>query len=140
MTAYAQQNTRLKIALRSNGVFSVASGLGLAALHNSIASLTGIPFPVEIMAIGISLILFGSVLFAITRNAEQKPSPSIVWAIILGDFSWVVCSILGLALWGSTISDTGIWAVTAVAIVVCGFSTGQTVYLVQRQKALKDHR
>lgn len=126
---------RLRIALRSNGAFSLTSGSSLAVFSESIASTMGIPFPVQIQVIGIGLVAFGSSLFVIARSAIQTPSATLVWPIIVGDTSWVAFSILGLAIWGSAITSAGAIAILAIASIVALFAALQTTFLLQQQRS-----
>ncbi len=113
---------QLRIALRANATFSIATGLfGVVAAGRVVDILgTGNELLVRLIAIGL-LGFAGFVLYVSTRSVDELRAEALL--ISAGDFVWVLASVVLIAL---GLFSTG-GAVTAglIALVVLGFASSQ---------------
>jgi len=117
----------LKKALIANSVFSLVSGLALAALPQVFADLMGISPTWLVRLVGVGVFLFGlDVGWTATRPTLSRVRATLV---CLMDASWVAGSAVLLVIWGSVLSGAGQVIVAAVAVAVGSFMVAQLIGL-----------
>ena len=103
----------LKNVLLLNAASSGVTGLILAALPGTVASLFEVTQTFPFVAVGLFLVFFaGLVFYAATRQVVNRP---LIRFIVLLDFLWVVSSILIVSLQPLVISFLGYSLISAVA-------------------------
>ena len=113
----------LRLALRANGAFSLATGLLLLAGRAPIAALMGLSDSGPLMFLGLNLIIFAGGLFWI---AARRPISRRLAAVVIAlDLLWVGGSALLLASGSLTLTPIGVWLVVGVAAVVAGLAVAQ---------------
>lgn len=111
----------LRIALRCNAIFSMVSGLLLIILNRSIVHLLGLAEQNSLVSIGISLLVFGGVLFLGARKSNLNVTQARV--VVVMDLAWVLGSYILVFL--APFSSPGKWLVAIVAEFVLAFAIAQ---------------
>ncbi|MEO0987092.1 MAG: SRPBCC family protein [Cyanobacteria bacterium J06639_14] len=113
----------LRIALLSNAVFSVVCGLLMLVCPGFIGSLLGPQIDLLWRLLGLGLLIFAADL------VHQATRPRLLtWRALyasVGDFLWVIGSAVGLLLFSSQFSLTGVVMVLVIAGVVWVFGYWQ---------------
>lgn len=135
-TKISGAGVRLRWVMRANAVFSSASGLCLLLFASGVGHLTGIEGPLWIRLVGLGLLGFAGLLFAVTRSGIPGPGRALMAGVIAGDLLWVLASAAALAAWGNRLTEAGRVAIAAVAVVVLLFALGQSYYLWLRERGL----
>lgn len=103
----------LKNVLLLNAVSSGVTGLILAALSGTVASLFEVTQALPFLSVGLFLVFFAVLVFyAATRQVVNSP---LVWSIVLLDSLWVVSSLLIVSLQLFVISFLGYLLISGVA-------------------------
>lgn len=118
--------SKLEKILKINAIFSILCAIDMLIFTDLIANFMGLNHPIILMIIAPGLILFGSYVFWLSRNLpNQKQVESVIWM----DRSWVIGSIILLAVANTSLSYAGITLVAAVAVIVAAFAETQNKYL-----------
>ena len=113
----------LRLALRGNATFSVASGLTCGLAAGPVAAAMGIPEPGVLTGLGLQLCIFAALLYWLASRPEVA-----VWlavGVVLADVLWVVGTI-PLVVSGA-LTATGNAVALAIAAVVATFAVLQTL-------------
>ena len=110
----------LKNALLVNAVSSGATGLGLIIFAAPIAILFGISESTPVMEVGFFLVAFSILVFREARRTIHNLK--MVKLIIALDISWVLVSLLVVALQLFHLTPLGYFAIGAVALWVAGMA------------------
>jgi hypothetical protein len=116
-------NRPLRVALFVNAVFSVTCALLLLTLPEFMGDLLDIQAPLILRLVGVGLLIFSVDLIHQTTQLRLA-----TWRALyasMGDFLWVIVSVLGLLLFPRLVSVTGVVIVTVVALVVFAFGIWQ---------------
>lgn len=121
----------LRTALGSNAVFSSASGLLMITVPSRVAAWLGLETapPWLLPLLGVGLIGFAADL---THQATRSRMAS--WRALyasMGDFLWVVASIILLIFWHTIFSITGMGLIIGVALVVGGLGCWQVAGILK---------
>lgn len=111
----------LKKALTGNAVFSVISGVGILIANRWLVKFLGLPDKVSLALLGISLVVYATLLWLSARKAKIKITGA--WVAIAMDLVWVVGSYALIAV--VPFSVGGKWAVALVAELVLAFAVLQ---------------
>lgn len=114
--------TLLRTALRLNALFSLTTGLILLFGAFPVSDWLGIPAWVAIV-VGVGLVPFAVMVW----RASGRLDPAEVTSIVVADIVWVVASAIFVVGWSHLLSDAGLKATVAVAVVVGGFALAQWV-------------
>ncbi len=109
----------LRLVVRANAVFSVASGTLLAAAAGPLASHLGQVPPAVLTGVGVSVVAYGAGLALLARR-PLRPATGLVLAAL--DAVWVAGTALILPWWGDRFTLGGALLMTAIAAVVAGFA------------------
>jgi hypothetical protein len=113
----------LRIALLTNAVFSATCGLVVLAKPVFAGIFLGLHAPLLLRLLGVGLLLFSIDL------VHQATRPRLAtWRALyasVGDFLWVITSVLGLLLFSNLFSLTGVVLVLVIAGVVLSFGCWQ---------------
>ncbi|MCH6257957.1 hypothetical protein MLD52_15465 [Puniceicoccaceae bacterium K14] len=115
MKAKTVVSGKLRRAIRANAVFSSVSGIVFIGFAGWLASFTGIISELIIRVVGIGLVGFAAYLFLLTKVKEGIFEPAKVWSVVVGDYLWVLGSLVGLALWHGALTSEGLYLVSAIA-------------------------
>jgi len=113
----------LRTALLGNAVFSSICGLLMLAQLGFVETLLGIQAPLLLRLLG-----FGLLLFAVDLLHQTTQPRLATWRALyasVGDFLWVIISVVGLLLFSNLLSPTGVKVVLIVAGVVLIFGCWQ---------------
>jgi Polyketide cyclase / dehydrase and lipid transport len=116
-------NRPLRVALFINAVFSATCALLLLTLPELVGDLLGLQIPFILRLVGVGLLFFSVDL---VHQATQLWLTT--WRVLyasIGDFLWVIGSMLGLLLFPRLFSVTGVAIVIVVALVVFAFGIWQ---------------
>ena len=117
----------LRIALRSNAVFSSLSGVLFVAASVPVANYVGGIRPLDVLSIGLCLLGFaGLLVWLATRNPVPR---TWVLAVIAMDAAWVVGT--GLVCLVDLLSTQGKIAALGVAVVVAVLAALQWIGLAR---------
>lgn len=112
--------TSLRNVLLINAVSSGATGIGLVALAETVASLLGTTAAGAVMGVGIFLVVFAA---GVLNEARQRTTRlTHVYIIIALDILWVLGSIAIVLLQLFQLSAIGYSAITAVALWVAAMA------------------
>ncbi len=111
--------TLLRRALLLDAYASGAMGAVMALASGLVARLLNLP-PSLVLAIGIFLIGFAAFLLLLARQA--RPSPALVWLVIVGNAGWVIASIALLFTDLIAPNTLGIVVIVAQALAVAVFT------------------
>jgi len=106
----------LKIALRTNAIFSFLCAVLILFFTSQIADLLG-KVPIY-MLISLAIALIGFVVMILYVSEKQKLSVKQAKIITIMDFSWVIGSIILVSLGSQWFSITGIIVILVVAAIV----------------------
>ena len=120
-----QKSSLLRKALMSNAVFSALSGSLITIAAPWLSERMGIPQPMILRVVGISLLGFAAALLwnATRHEIDRKQA----WAAVGLDFTWVLGSAVLVSL--QLLTTSGNWAVVAVADVVLLLALAQALGL-----------
>lgn len=121
----------LRRTLFCNAIFSLISGIIMLAAAGHLANLLGEVPPLVISLTGGALIVFALWLLFLTR-ATKIPAIDI-WSVIIGDLGWVLASAILMLAFTDIFTESGLWIVGGVAVVVLTFADLQ--YFGLRQSA-----
>ena len=113
----------LRTALFANAVFSAACALLLLIWPAFVGDLLGIQTPLILRLLG-----FGLLIFSVDLVHQAMRPRLVTWRALyasVGDFLWVIGSVLGLLLFPGLFSVTGVVVALAVAGVVLAFGVWQ---------------
>jgi hypothetical protein len=110
----------LKNVLIVNALSSGATGLGLVAFATPLAVLFGIEKSTPVLEVGIFLVGFAILVFR--ESQRTMHNPKIVKLIIALDISWVLVSLVIVALQLFSLTPLGYIAIGAVALWVAGMA------------------
>ena len=108
----------LKRALTSNAVFSVLSGVVILSANRWLVKFLGLPGKVSLAILGISLIVFATLLWLNARRPKIKITDA--WVAVIMDVIWVVGSYVLIFI--VPFSVGGKWVVALVAELVLAFA------------------
>jgi hypothetical protein len=111
----------LRRALLANASFSTISGLVLVFAQRWVVRLLGLPETINLIALGISLLVFAAVLVLFARKKPIKLLDA--WIAVILDAVWVIGSYP--LLFVVPFSTSGKWVVGIVAEVVMAFGLMQ---------------
>jgi len=120
----------LRQALLLDAFASGTMGLAMTAASGPIAGLLDLPMPF-VLYIGIFLIAFALFLLALTR--QERPAPSLVWLVIVGNAGWVVASIA--ILFTDLIAPNTLGAIVIVAQAAAVALFAELEFIGQRRRA-----
>lgn len=126
MTDNATDNTKtLKTALIGNATFSTLSAAIFLLFTQDVAALIGLKsMPELVIAVGVGLLGFMAyIVLTISKLPDAVPMTK---SIILGDWGWVLASVIVLAVFANAIPGPGLFAIAFVAAIVAGFALWQT--------------
>ena len=130
-SAYFEHKSLLHKVLRLNAAFSGLFGLVFILIPAKVSGMFGLSNELAITITGALLIGWEIFVFQLVR--QHQISLAGVWAIILGDLTWVLGSIaLLLGRW-LPLTNTGFWFVAIIADIVLLFAILQYIGL-RRQK------
>lgn len=109
----------LYIALRANAVFSLINGLILTLFPFQVALWIGYSSPLLYQIIGVGLVLFG--LHLIFLSCKKNMPKLEVYLVSFGDFAWVLATAVLLLLKANLFSQSGIYILTGIGLVVLIF-------------------
>jgi hypothetical protein len=110
----------LKNVLLINGISSGATGLGLVLFATPIAELFGTSSHQAMWFVGGFLLSFATLV--LVEGLKDVPNMKMVRLIIVLDISWVIASVLVVALQLFKLSSIGYLAIGAVAIWVAAMA------------------
>lgn len=113
----------LRMALRSNAIFSAISGCVFVVASGPLSQWIGPQQPALIVAIGVSLLVFAVSLFATSRRETMNLMEA--WTAVSLDTAWVIGS--GIVIFSGVLSTQGNWAVAIIADIVMVFAVLQCV-------------
>lgn len=113
----------LRLALRTNAVFSSACGLALTLFPGRLGTALGIPFPLFLRLVGFALFAFAFGLVCNAARAEVRRAEARLASFL--DLGWVLGSALVLALRPVPLTGLGVSAILVVAVVVLACSALQ---------------
>ncbi|MGF1571005.1 MAG: SRPBCC family protein [Nodosilinea sp.] len=117
-------NTRpLRIALLANAAFSATCGLLMLAKPVFVGILLGVHAPLLLRLLGVGLLLFSIDLVHQTTRPRLATWRALYASV--GDFLWVITSVLGLLLFSNLFSLAGVSLVLIIAGVVLAFGCWQ---------------
>lgn len=116
-----EQQQLLRRALLANASFSTISGLVLVFAQRGVVRLLGLPETVNLIALGISLLVFAAILVLFARKNPIKLLDA--WIAVILDAVWVIGSYP--LLFVVPFSTSGKWVVGIVAEVVMVFALMQ---------------
>ena len=108
----------LRRALLANASFSTLSGLVLVFAQRGVVRLLGLPETINLIALGISLLVFAAILMLFARKKPIKLLDA--WIAVILDAVWVIGSYP--LLFVVPFSTSGKWVVGIVAEVVMVFA------------------
>jgi hypothetical protein len=111
----------LKKALTGNAVFSVISGVAILIANRWLVKFLGLPDKVSLGLLGISLVVYATLLWLSARKAKIKITGA--WVAIVMDVVWVVASYALIVV--VPFSVGGKWVVALVAELVLAFAVLQ---------------
>jgi hypothetical protein len=111
----------LRKALLANASFSTISGLVLVFAQRGAVRLLGLPETINLIALGISLLVFAAILVLFARKNPIKLLDA--WIAVILDAVWVIGSYP--LLFVVPFSTSGKWVVGIVAEVVMAFALMQ---------------
>jgi len=123
----------LRLALRANGAFSLASAALLLARSGAVVAFLGILTPPEALTTGALLAFFGAVLLLLSTRALVPPR--VVVAIIVMDVLWTPGTVWILWLPRLPLTNPGRIAIAGVAAVVLCFAYLQATGLRRTSRA-----
>jgi hypothetical protein len=113
-----EQQQLLRRALLANASFSTISGLVLVLAERGVVRLLGLPETINLIALGISLLVFAAILMLFARKKPIKLLDA--WIAVILDAVWVIGSYPLLLV--VPFSTSGKWVVGIVAEVVMVFA------------------
>jgi hypothetical protein len=116
--ASKERQQLLRRALLANSSFSTISGLALVFAEKEIVRLLGLPDTVSLVPLGISLLVFASILAIFARKKPIKLLDA--WIAVVMDAAWVIGSYP--LLFVAPFSTGGKWIVGIVAEVIMVFA------------------
>src|SRR5262249_11866513 len=110
------QSNLLRLALRADAIFCIATGaIGLVAAQ-SLSAILGIQPPLALSILGMLVILYGAFL---CYAAVQAPiSRRIAVAAMVLDAIWVIDSVVLLVAGWLPLTSAGMWTIGLLAVVV----------------------
>jgi hypothetical protein len=111
----------LRRALLANASFSTLSGLVLVFAQRGVVRLLGLPETINLIALGVSLLVFAAILVLFARKEPIKLLDA--WIAVILDAVWVIGSYP--LLFVVPFSTSGKWVVGIVAEVVMVFALMQ---------------
>ena len=111
-----QPASLLRIALKGNATFSIASGVVLVMAAPALARIMGIPWPLALTVTGVILLPFGLLLWRLA--ATQELAPTVGWIAVVLDVLWVVGSVALLLGGWLPLTAAGKWIVALLAEAV----------------------
>jgi len=121
----------LKQALTSNAVFPVLSGVVILSANRWLVKFLGLPDKVSLAILGISLIVFATLLWLNARRPRIKITDA--WVAVIMDMIWVVGSYA--LIFVVPFSVGGKWVVALVAELVLAFAILQWLALRRVRKS-----
>lgn len=115
----------LRFALVFNSIFSLITGVTLAAQSGTVSRLFGVDANVVFTSLGFSLIAFSVAVFTVSRQKPIQPLPVLI--IIVLDIVWVFSSIVLLLSNPFEFTQTGNMLVAVVALIVLIVAILQTI-------------
>jgi hypothetical protein len=114
--------TRLRNLLRSNALFSTATGLVAAVAAGPVAELLGVDQVWVVRVLGGGLVAFAGLVFVVSglRTSLLRPATLIV---SIGDLAWVAGTLATFAL--GWLSTSGVVVMGATGVVVLGLGLAQ---------------
>lgn len=125
-TTMKTRETKLKMTLKANALFSLISGLTLLIFSETIAFLMNLNSNLPLTIIGVGLLLFVMLILFVTY--QKSINLKLVKSIIIQDILWVIGSIILLIAHPFGISLEGNIAILIVAIIVLYFAIKQRKY------------
>ena len=117
------KNTLFFHAIAANAIFSTVCGLVMILAPERIAIWLGLERTADILATGIFLLGFAA--FLLVARLRGKLNFKLAWAVVVGDLSWVIFSLVLVTGFASSFSTLGIWLIVDVAITVGVFAALQ---------------
>lgn len=119
-------NTKtLKRALTGNAIFSTVSAAIFLLFTQDVAALIGLKSMPELV-IAVAVGLLGFMTFIVLTITKLPDAEAMTKSIILGDWGWVLASVVILAFFPNAIPGPGLFAIAFVAAIVAGFALWQT--------------
>jgi hypothetical protein len=106
----------LRLALRADALFCVATGAISLVAAQPLAALLGVPSSAALGILGAIVVLYGAFLFY--TAAQAQISRRIVIAAIVLDLIWVIDSAILLVSGWLPLTSTGMWTVGLLAVAV----------------------
>ena len=113
----------LRAALLANAIFSASCALGMLFAPTWVGDRLGIQITMILQLIGVGL-----VVFAVDLVHKATRSRITTWRALYAstaDFQWVLATIVGGVLFAENLSDSGLFTVSAVAVIVFAFGVWQ---------------
>ena len=120
-------NKKLSFVLKTNAIFSILNGVGMLFFHNQIANFMGIGYPKILLVVGITLLLFGALVYK--TGSDNIISKKMVKFIIVQDWLWVIGSILLIITQAFGINRIGFILIGVVAVIVADFAFFQQRFM-----------
>lgn len=114
--------TRLRNLLRSNALFSTATGLVAVVAGGPAADVLGVDQVWVVRALGGSLVAFAGVVFAVSGARTSLLRPASL-GVSIGDLGWVAGTLAVFAL--GWLSTSGVVAMGATGLIVLGLGLAQ---------------
>ncbi len=124
MTTITKSQTSLLFnALLANAIFSSICGGVMSLAPGTVVNWLDGARVADIQSLGFGLLLFAGWLIFISLRRSIKTLEA--WAIVIGDFVWVLSSMLLLATQSHQFSTLGIILIADVAVIVLVFALFQ---------------
>ena len=128
-----QKDNFLRRALQANALFSLVTGAAFVVASGSIARFIGADIPgTLVFVVGLGLLPFGYMVYRLT--AQTAVSSKAARTVTIMDISWVIGSILLLAIAWSLFTAAGRWFIGLQAEAVATFALLQMIGLRRLQK------
>lgn len=119
----------LRLALLTNALFSLGTGLWLAAAPAEVGAWLGIDALSALRGLGAILVAFAVSL--IVQAVPQRQSGARALLVSALDASWVVATVVALILFGDALSGRAIATIAVVAAAVAGFMAWQLLAIAR---------
>ncbi len=114
--------TRLRNLLRSNALFSTATGLAAVVAGGPVADLLGVDQVWVVRVLGGSLVAFAGMVFVVSGMRTSQLQPASLF-VSIGDLGWVAGTLAAFAL--GWLSTSGVAVMGATGVVVLGLGLAQ---------------
>ncbi len=127
-----ETNPLFFMAIKANAVFSAFCGIAMIFFSNEINVFMQAEVNIGLTGIGVFLVLFALWLaYIISTNTVRKLD---AWAIVIGDFIWVLFTELLISFYTQDFSIAGLFLIGFTGVVVGIFAGMQTISLIKEPR------